>query len=60
MVSEMITSTFAHPYGMQVLALWFSFLPIAGMAAVMGAALARGDRGFRRKIRIRVAVPTRQ
>jgi hypothetical protein len=45
---------------MQVVALWFSFLPVIGMVALMAGAVARGDRGFRRKIRIRVPVPTQR
>lgn len=52
-----MVSTFAHPYSVQVLALWFSFLPGLGMAAMMVAAGLRGDRGFRQKARIRVPVP---
>jgi len=55
----MVTSTFAHPYSLQVLALWFSFLPVLGMAGLMAAALMRGDRGFRRKVRISVPVPSK-
>ena len=54
----MVTSTFAHPYSTQVLALWFSFLPVIGMLGLMAGALARGDRGFRRKVRISVPVPS--
>jgi branched-subunit amino acid transport protein len=54
----MVTSTFAHPYVTQVVALWLSFVPAVGMAALMAGALARGDRGFRRKIRISVPVPS--
>ena len=50
-------ATFAHPYIIQLLALWLSFLPIAGIAALMAGALVRGDRGFRRKISIHVPVP---
>ncbi len=53
----MITSTFAHPYAMQVVALWISFLPIAGIAGMMVAAGLRGDRGVRHKVRIEVPVP---
>lgn len=51
-------ATFAHPYSIQVIALWLSFLPIAAIGALMAGALARGDRGFRRKIRFTVPVPT--
>jgi hypothetical protein len=53
----MVTSTFAHPYGAQVLALWLSFLPVLGVIGMMVAAGLRGDRGFRQKARIRIAVP---
>lgn len=53
----MVTSTFAHPYTAQVLALWLSFLPVAGVMAMMVFAGLRGDRGFRQKVRIRVPVP---
>lgn len=51
-------ATFAHPYTVQVIALWLSFLPIGAIGALMAGAIARGDRGFRRKIRITVPVPT--
>ncbi|HEV3152536.1 MAG TPA: hypothetical protein VGZ02_01885 [Candidatus Baltobacteraceae bacterium] len=51
-------STFAHPYTVQLVALWLSFLPIAGILGLMAGAIARGDRGFRRKVRITVPVPT--
>lgn len=44
MRGEMHTSTFAHPYTFQVIALWLSFLPIAGIGALLGAATLRGDR----------------
>lgn len=54
----MAVSTFAHPYAIQVAALWLSFLPAAGMAALFVGAVMRGDRGFRRKIRISVPVPS--
>ncbi|HZT13821.1 MAG TPA: hypothetical protein VFA29_13520 [Candidatus Baltobacteraceae bacterium] len=50
-------STVGHPYGLQVLALWLSFLPIGAIGSLMAGAIARGDRGFRRKIRITVPVP---
>lgn len=52
--SEMVTSTFAHPYITQVIALWLSVLPIAGMAGMMVGAAIRGDRG---KARIHVPLP---
>jgi hypothetical protein len=52
----MVTSTFAHPYLTQVVALWLSVLPVAGMAALMIGAAIRGDRG---RARIRVPVPSR-
>lgn len=48
----MTTSTFAHPYVTQLIALWFSFVPVVGIAALMIGACLRGDRGFRRRIRI--------
>lgn len=50
----MVVSTFAHPYGMQVLALWLSFLPVAGIAGLMVASFVRGDRGRARLSHIRV------
>ncbi len=50
-------ATLAHPYTTQLIALWLSFLPIAGIGGLMAGALVRGDRGFRRKISIRVPVP---
>lgn len=50
----MVTSTFAHPYTTQVVALWLSFLPAAGIIGVMLGAIARGDRGFRRPIHINI------
>lgn len=50
----MVTSTFAHPYTTQVVALWLSFLPAAGIIGVMAGAIARGDRGFRRPIHINI------
>jgi len=52
----MITSTFAHPYITQVVALWLSVLPVASMAALMIGAAIRGDRG---KARIHVQLPSR-
>lgn len=52
----MVTSTFAHPYPLQVVALWLSVLPVLGMAGLMIGAAIRGDRG---RARIRVPVPTR-
>jgi hypothetical protein len=59
MFSEMLTSTFAHPYVTQVIALWLSFAPLGAMVALMAGAILRGDRGFHRKVRIRVPVPKR-
>jgi hypothetical protein len=53
----MVTSTFAHPYGTQVFALWLSFVPVIAVMAMMVFAFLRGDRGFRQKARIRVPVP---
>ena len=53
----MVTSTFAHPYATQLFSLWLSFLPVVGVVALMAGALLRGDRGFRRKVSIRVTVP---
>jgi hypothetical protein len=51
----MVTSTFAHPYIAQVIALWLSFLPVAAIGGLMVGSLVRGDRG---KVRIdRVRVP---
>jgi hypothetical protein len=50
----MVTSTFAHPYSIQVIALWLSFVPVAGMAALMVGAALRGDRG---PARIHVSLP---
>ena len=52
----MATSTFAHPYAAQVLALWLSFVPVLAVAAMMVFAGLRGDRGFRQKARIQVPV----
>lgn len=52
----MVTSTFAHPYITQVVALWFSVLPVAGIAALMVGAAVRGDRG---KTRIHLQGPSR-
>lgn len=57
MQSEMVTSTFAHPYITQVVALWLSVLPAAGMAGLMIGAAIRGDRG---RARIQVPVPSRR
>ncbi len=51
----MVTSTFAHPYITQVVALWLSVLPVAGMVGLMIGAAVRGDRG---KVRIKVPVPS--
>jgi hypothetical protein len=50
----MVTSTFAHPYVIQVIALWLSALPVAGMAGLMIGAAIRGDRG---RARIHVPLP---
>lgn len=52
--NAMVTSTFAHPYLTQVIALWLSFVPVAGMAALMIGAALRGDRG---RVRIQVPLP---
>jgi hypothetical protein len=52
----MVTSTFAHPYLIQVISLWLSFLPVLGMGALMAGAAIRGDRG---KARLRVSLPSR-
>jgi hypothetical protein len=52
----MVTSTFAHPYITQVVALWLSFLPVLAMGSLMVGAALRGDRG---KARIEVPVPSR-
>ena len=52
----MVTSTFAHPYITQLVALWLSVLPVAGMVGLMIGAAVRGDRG---KARIHVPVPSR-
>lgn len=50
----MVTQTFAHPYITQLVALWLSFLPIAGIAALMIGSLVKGDRG---QVRIRMSGP---
>ena len=55
-VTSMVTSTFAHPYITQVVALWLSVLPVVSMAALMIGAAVRGDRG---KARIHVPLPSR-
>ena len=52
----MVTSTFAHPYITQVIALWISVLPAAAMGALMIGAALRGDRG---RARLQVNVPNR-
>lgn len=52
----MVTSTFAHPYVTQVIALWLSVLPVVSMAGLMVGAAIRGDRG---KVRLRVSLPSR-
>lgn len=49
----MVTSTFAHPYSIQVAALWLSALPVIAMAALMIGAALRGDRG-KARLHIRV------
>jgi hypothetical protein len=51
-----MVSTFAHPYIVQVAALWLSFLPALAMGGLMVGAALRGDRG---KPRIHVPVPFR-
>lgn len=57
MMLVMVVNTFAHPYITQVFALWISFLPIVGIAALMTAAGLRGDRG---RVRLtHIAVPER-
>lgn len=56
MRSEMTTSTFAHPYVTQLVALWLSGLPVLAMGGLMIGAALRGDRG---RARIQVQVPTR-
>ena len=50
----MVTSTFAHPYILQVVALWVSALPAVAMAGLMVGAALRGDRG---RARLHVPVP---
>lgn len=50
----MVTSTFAHPYVTQVVALWLSGIPVIAMAGLMIGAALRGDRG---RARIHVPVP---
>lgn len=50
----MVTSTFAHPYIIQVVALWVSALPVLAMGGLMVGAAVRGDRG---RARIQVPVP---
>lgn len=52
----MVTSTFAHPYSIQVAALWLSSLPVIAMVGLMVGAAIRGDRG---RARLRIPVPTR-
>lgn len=52
----MVTSTFAHPYSIQLIALWVSALPVIAMVGLMIGAAVKGDRG---QARIRVPVPTR-
>jgi hypothetical protein len=51
----MVTSTFAHPYTTQLIALWLSILPAMAMGGLMIGAALKGDRG---RARIRVPVPT--
>lgn len=48
----MVTSTFAHPYGLQLISLWLSFLPVLAIGGLMIGAVVRGDRG---KVRIQHA-----
>lgn len=55
---RMVTSTFAHPYVTQVVALWLSFLPVAAIGGLMVGSLVRGDRGKARNDRVRVPVTT--
>jgi|GEM_PF-2729790 len=55
----MVTSTFAHPYITQVIALWLSFLPVAAIGGLLAGSLLRGDRGKARIDRVRVPVPTK-
>lgn len=50
----MVTSTFAHPYLTQVVALWLSALPVLAMGGLMIGAALRGDRG---RARIHVPLP---
>lgn len=50
----MVTSTFAHPYVTQLVALWLSVLPIVGIGGLMIGAAIRGDRG---RARIHVPLP---
>lgn len=50
----MVTSTFAHPYITQLVALWLSALPVAAMVGLMVGAAIRGDRG---RARIHVPLP---
>jgi len=52
----MVTSTFAHPYVIQLVALWLSALPVVAMGGLMIGAALRGDRG---RARIQVPVPSR-
>lgn len=53
----MVTSTFAHPYSLQLVSLWLSFIPVAAIGGLMLGAFLRGDRG---KVRIQhVRVPLR-
>ena len=50
----MVTSTFAHPYITQLIALWLSAAPVVAMAGLMVGAAIRGDRG---SARIHVPLP---
>jgi len=59
MRGSMVTSTFAHPYITQVIALWLSFLPVAAIGGLLAGSLLRGDRGKARIDRVRVPVPTK-
>ena len=55
----MVTSTFAHPYITQVVALWLSFLPVVAIGWLMAGSLLKGDRGKVRIEAARIPVPRR-
>lgn len=57
MRSGMVTSTFAHPYVTQVVALWLSFLPVIAIGWLMAGSLLKGDRGKVRIEAARIPVP---